>query len=75
MFIQLPATVNSSDVVAFLREKHDILVLDGKRFLVGNQEESNGVENGIRISIAYPEVDNMKHAISTICTTLDQLCK
>jgi len=74
MFIRLPSTVDSSRVVSYLREKHEILVLDGKRFLVGSSSESNGAENGIRISIAYPNLDDVKHAISTVCKSLEELC-
>lgn len=75
MFIQLPKSIDSTDVVTCLRQKHDILVLDGKRFLVGSQDESNGVENGIRISIAYPNLDDIRYAINAVCTTLNELCE
>lgn len=71
MFIRLPTSVDSTRAVGYLREKHDILVLDGKRFLVGSPGE---VENGIRISIAYPNIEDIKCAIKTVCDSLKELC-
>lgn len=73
MFIELPKNVDSTEVVKKLREK-EIIVMDGKRFLVGSPSESNQVENGIRLSIAYPPVEDLKQALPTLCQTLNELC-
>ncbi|KAI6191518.1 Aminotran-1-2 domain-containing protein [Aphelenchoides bicaudatus] len=73
MFIELPKNVDSTEVVKKLREK-EIIVMDGKRFLVGSPSESNQVENGIRLSIAYPPVEGLKQALPTLCQTLNELC-
>lgn len=74
MFIQLPKSVDSTFVVKKLREK-EILVLDGKRFLVGSPSDSNQVENGIRLSIAYISVEAIKEALPIFCKTLKDLCE
>lgn len=74
MFIRIPKTVDSTTVVGHLRQKYDILVLDGKRFLVGSQTESDSVENGIRLSIAYPNLEDVKNGFELVCKALKELC-
>jgi DNA-binding transcriptional MocR family regulator len=74
MFVKLPDHVDSTQVVKALREK-EILVMDGKRFLVGSPSESNKAENGVRISIAYPGIEDVKQALPILCKTLKELCE
>lgn len=74
MFVKLPDHVDSTQAVKSLREK-EILVMDGKRFLVGSPSESKKVENGIRLSIAYPPIEDLKQSLPILCRTLKELCE
>ncbi|KAI6216268.1 Aminotran-1-2 domain-containing protein [Aphelenchoides besseyi] len=75
LYILLPKTINSTDAVAYILKSYDISTVDGRRFLVGSKSSDQEVEieNGIRLSIAYPPYDEMEEAFKLVCKALHEL--
>ncbi|KAI6244085.1 Aminotran-1-2 domain-containing protein [Aphelenchoides fujianensis] len=76
MYVRLPKEVNSTEAARYLKEKYDVGVVDGRRCLVGEEasgQSEEAVENGIRLSIAYPPLEEVEEGFRLVCKALNEL--
>uniref|UniRef100_A0AC35GCS9 Aspartate transaminase n=1 Tax=Panagrolaimus sp. PS1159 TaxID=55785 RepID=A0AC35GCS9_9BILA len=75
VYIKLPNNLISTNVIAVLRNQHDLLVLDGQSFWSGdsNDDSRKTLANGIRLAVAYPLLDEIIEASHIFCSTIKEL--
>uniref|UniRef100_A0A914R4K2 Uncharacterized protein n=1 Tax=Panagrolaimus davidi TaxID=227884 RepID=A0A914R4K2_9BILA len=73
--IKLPNNLISTNVIAVLRDQHELLVLDGHSFWSGdsNDDSRKTLTNGIRLAVAYPLLDEIIKASHIFCSTIKEL--
>lgn len=67
----VPLRIDAKKLIAYLRFEYDIRTHDGSRFFSGINDENNlrtqQLCNSIRISISYPQINDVKEGVELMC--------